>query len=297
MARHNAAPKRKTMREMGTALDSFARARWMLRSATQGKRVRCYGRVLVEGGAGIRISTRVVFLKGMIPSELRCAPGAELVIGPQSMFNYGVSIVADQRVHIGARCRFGSFVQVRDCDERRLAPVVVGDDVWLAHGVVVEPGVTIGNGSVVAAGAVVSVSVPPGMLAFGNPVRIFPLEDADDALDLPPPSNDRSAVDLDEAAPQLRSGPTREEVRAAIIEWLDDTRHFGEAANLITDDAMPLRDRGLLDSLGLVELVLMLEERFETPIDRDVAARPECQSMRALVDLVTLQSPSAIGPP
>ena len=295
IARHNAAPKRKTMREMGTAIDSFARARWMLRSAKQGKRVRCYGRVLVEGGAGIQVSTRVVFLKGMIPTELRCAPGAELVIGPQSMFNYGVSIVADQSVHIGARCRFGSFVQVRDCDERRVAPVVIGDEVWLAHGVVVEPGVTIGDGSVVAAGAVVSTSVPPRMLAFGNPVRIFPLEDADGAFDVDPPSNDRPEVIM-EATPELRSGPTRDEVRAAIIEWLDDTRHFGEAANLITDDAMPLRDGGLLDSLGLVELVLMLEERFERPIDREVAARPDCQSMRALVDLVTVHCPSPAPP-
>jgi len=285
------------MREVGTALDSFARARWMLRSAKQGKRVRCYGRVLVEGGTGIQVSTRVVFLKGMIPTELRCAPGAELVIGPQSMFNYGVSIVADRSIQIGARCRFGSFVQVRDCDERRIAPIVIGDNVWLAHGVVVEPGVTIGDGSVVAAGAVVSMSVPPGMLAFGNPVQIFPLEDAEADLDEAPPSNDNWEREVEAPTPTLRTGPSREEVRAAIIEWLDDTRHFGEAANLITDDAMPLRDRGLLDSLGLVELVLMLEERFETPIDRDVAARPECQSMRALVDLVTLQSPPSAAPP
>jgi maltose O-acetyltransferase len=285
------------MREMGTALDSFARARWMLRSAKQGKRVRCYGRVLVEGGSGIRVSTRVVFLKGMIPSELRCAPGAELVIGPQSMFNYGVSIVADRSIQIGARCRFGSFVQVRDCDERRIAPVVIGDDVWLAHGAVIEPGVTIGDGSVVAAGAVVAISVPPRMLAFGNPVQIFPLEDAEGEFDDAPSSNDNFERNIDAAAPTLRTGPTRDEVRAAIIEWLDDTRHFGEAASLITDDAMPLRDRGLLDSLGLVELVLMLEERFATPIDRDVAARPDCQSMRALVDLVTVQPSTSAAPP
>ena len=49
-------------------------------------------------------------------------------------------------------------------------------------------------------------------------------------------------------------------MRAAIIEWLDDTGHFGEAANLITSDFVSLRGSGVLDSLGLVQLVVMLEK-------------------------------------
>ena len=42
----------------------------MLRHTRRGKRIRCYGRVLVEGGAGIVIADRVVFLKGMLPTEM-----------------------------------------------------------------------------------------------------------------------------------------------------------------------------------------------------------------------------------
>jgi maltose O-acetyltransferase len=45
--------------------------------------------------------------------------------------------------------------------------------VWLAHGAVVEPGVTIGNGAVIGAGAVVTRDVPAGMLALGNPARVM----------------------------------------------------------------------------------------------------------------------------
>jgi maltose O-acetyltransferase len=290
------APRRKPVREIGSALDSFARARWMLRHTKRGKRVRCYGRVLIEGGTGILVSDRVVFLKGMLPTELRCAPGAEIVIGTRTLFNYGVSIVSERAIRIGSRCRIGSLVQIRDDDGRRTAPVVIGDDVWLAHGALIEPGVTVGDGSVVAAGAVVTVSVPPRMLAFGNPVRIFPLEQAPAGIaNGDARSNGQWNVGSTLGARETRV-PSREEVRAAIIEWLDDTRHFGEANRLITSDTMSLREGGLLDSLGLVELVLMLEARFDTSIDRDLVTQPGHQSMSALIDLVTTPARSSASP-
>ncbi len=292
----NVASRRKTVGEIGAALDSFARARWMLRHTKRGKRVRCYGRVLVEGGTGIVVSDRVVFLKGMLPTELRCAPGATLVIGPRTLFNYGVSIVSQRAIRIGSRCRIGSLVQIRDDDGRRTAPVVIGDNVWLAHGALIEPGVTIGDGSVVAAGAVVTVSVPPHMLAFGNPVRVFPLEQngSDGANAKARFGGDNGIAEVSSVHPADQARvPSREEVRDAIIEWLDDTRHFGEADRLITSDSTSLREAGLLDSLGLVELVLMLEARFGTPIDRELVTQPGYQSMSAIIDLVTTRPRSS----
>src|SRR5258708_1619946 len=59
---------------------------------------------------------------------------------------------------------------------------------------------------------------------------------------------------------------------AAIGGGRDDSRHFGQAANLLTNDFVSLRRSGVLDSLGLVQLVLMLEDRFGLPIDRDLLA-------------------------
>ncbi|TME44384.1 MAG: hypothetical protein E6I55_11040 [Chloroflexi bacterium] len=73
------------------------------------------------------------------------------------------------------RTLFGSLVRVCDRGKAGAGPVLIGDDVWIAHGAIIEPGVTIGSGSVVAAGSVVSCDVPPGSLAIGNPARCMSL--------------------------------------------------------------------------------------------------------------------------
>ncbi len=71
-------------------------------------------------------------------------------------------------------------------DWRRDARVVVGHDVWMGHGAIILPGVTIGTGSVIAAGAVVSKDVPPYTIVGGvpgKPIRErFPREIAESLL-------------------------------------------------------------------------------------------------------------------
>lgn len=57
-------------------------------------------------------------------------------------------------------------------DWRRSHRVVLGNDVWIGHGVVVLPDVTIGNGAAIGAGAVVSRDVPPFAVAVGVPARL-----------------------------------------------------------------------------------------------------------------------------
>jgi acetyltransferase-like isoleucine patch superfamily enzyme len=52
-------------------------------------------------------------------------------------------------------------------------PIVVEKNVWIATGVIVIGGVTIGENSVVAAGSVVTKSVPPNTLVGGNPARVI----------------------------------------------------------------------------------------------------------------------------
>ena len=51
--------------------------------------------------------------------------------------------------------------------------VVIGDDIWVGANAVILPGVTIGNHSVVAAGAVVTKDVPPHSLVAGVPAKII----------------------------------------------------------------------------------------------------------------------------
>ena len=53
------------------------------------------------------------------------------------------------------------------------APVIIEDDIWIGANAVILPGVTIGNHSVVAAGAVVTKNVPPHSLVAGVPAKII----------------------------------------------------------------------------------------------------------------------------
>jgi maltose O-acetyltransferase len=157
-------------------IPGLLRGRFVFRSGQAGPRVHVAGRVLVRNRGVLRIGDRCFFLSGIIPTELVCERDAELLIGAGTGFNYGASIRAGRSVRIGERCLIASMVRIRDDDGFQTAPVRIGDDVWISHGALVEPGVTIGNGAVVAAGSVVTSDVPEKMMALGNPARIMPLK-------------------------------------------------------------------------------------------------------------------------
>lgn len=150
----------------------FARARMVLRGAKLGRRVWVGGPLRFESAGEVSIGDHVNLCGGIIPSEIRCGPGGRLEIGEACIFNYGVHVDARTAIRIGRRCSFGSLVHLAD----RNGPITIGDDVWIAHGAVIEPGVTIGQGSVVSAGSVVVADVPAGSLAMGNPARSMSLK-------------------------------------------------------------------------------------------------------------------------
>jgi maltose O-acetyltransferase len=153
---------------------SRARARVLFAPYQLGARVSADGWVRVTGPGRIEIGEGVHFVAGMLHTELISHGGALLQLGAGTNLNYGVSLEAHQSVIIGQRCLFASFVRVADHAEGRYAPIVIGDDVWLAHGVTVCPGVTIGDGAVVSAGSVVTSDVPRHCVARGNPAQSTP---------------------------------------------------------------------------------------------------------------------------
>jgi acetyltransferase-like isoleucine patch superfamily enzyme len=169
------------VRNRGAAWDrvrrgvGVVRARVQLRGCTLGSRVNVLGSVRVVARGDVRIADRVNFWEGTIPQEIVCEEGATVAIGNSTVFNYGVSMRAKTAISIGAHCMFGSLVILHDSNRDKTAPITIGNDVWVAHGVIVEPGVTIGEGSVVGAGSVVTEDVPPFSLAAGNPARSTPL--------------------------------------------------------------------------------------------------------------------------
>jgi maltose O-acetyltransferase len=153
----------------------IVRAHVVFRGAEIGSRVNATGHVRVVADGRISLAPHVQFLGGMIPSEVICRSGGVLVIGAYTSFNYGVVIDCTTSIHVGERCLFGSMTCLRDSDMRRSGPILVGDDVWVAHGAFIEPGVRVGAGSIVSAGSVVTADVPPDSLAIGNPAESFPL--------------------------------------------------------------------------------------------------------------------------
>jgi len=110
--------------------------------------------------------------------------GYQTSIGPGTFINSGAVILDVGRVTIGADVQIGPNVQLltptrplepelRRSGAEAAEPIAIGDNVWLGGGVIVCPGVTIGQDTVVGAGAVVTRDLPPGVLAVGNPARVI----------------------------------------------------------------------------------------------------------------------------
>lgn len=155
----------------------MARARVLFRGsgAALGARVSAAGKVMVQNQGSLAIGARVHFMGGMLPTRLHTGPAGALVIGERCVFNYGVLLDCEERIEIGRHCLFGSMVQVHDRGGDARGPIILGDEVWVAHGVEIHPGVRIGHGAVLSAGAVVTRDVPDGHLAIGNPARAMKL--------------------------------------------------------------------------------------------------------------------------
>lgn len=161
------------------------RAHWYLRRARHiGTRVRLRGRPAVATRGDLVVEDRVQLVSTVARLELVVEAGATLRIGARSLVNFGTSIVALDRVTIGQRCLIGTHCTIMDTafhhidPDRRLEaptaqPITIGDNVWLGSRVVVFPGVTIGDDSVVGIGSIVTSDIPPRSLAVGVPARVI----------------------------------------------------------------------------------------------------------------------------
>lgn len=91
-------------------------------------------------------------------------------------------------VSIGERCSIGAYVNLmsatgpdnsvlKDHPEIQTAiktePIVIGNDCWIGSGVIILPGLTIGDKAVIGAGAVVTKDVGPMEVVYGVPARMF----------------------------------------------------------------------------------------------------------------------------
>jgi maltose O-acetyltransferase len=114
----------------------------------------------------------------------QCDYGWHISVGARTFINFGAVVLDGAKVTIGADVQMGPGVQLLtalhpvDPVERRRGtetalPVTIGDGAWLAAGVIVCPGVSIGADTVVGAGSVVTKDLPAGHVCFGNPCGVI----------------------------------------------------------------------------------------------------------------------------
>lgn len=98
--------------------------------------------------------------------------------------NFNLTLVDDTHIYIGSNTMLGPNVTIATAGHPILpelrekayqfnASIRIGKNCWLGAGVIVLPGVTIGDNSVIGAGSVVTKDIPENVVAVGNPCRVL----------------------------------------------------------------------------------------------------------------------------
>lgn len=143
------------------------------------------GEVALGEGVQFGWKNSPLFYSGYCHVEVSNAE-ARIEVGDRTEFNNNLTIKSEGAgVTIGRDCLFGANIEIFDSDFHELdparrvggqpktAPVEIGDNVFAGMGVKILKGVTIGNDSVIGAGAVVTGPIPAGVIAAGNPARVI----------------------------------------------------------------------------------------------------------------------------
>jgi maltose O-acetyltransferase len=140
-------------------------------------------RALIHRLLGVRVG-RSTLIRGRL--ILTGPPGctSRLTIGSYCFFTTPLHIDLNSDVVIGDRVTIGHDVAIvtsaheiggrdRRCGKQAPSPIWIGDGCWIGARVLLLPGVVLGDGSIIAAGAVVSSNVEPHTIVGGVPARLI----------------------------------------------------------------------------------------------------------------------------
>ena len=120
-----------------------------------------------------------------IEPPLRANWGGHFVhFGKNIYANFNLTLVDDTHIYVGDATMFGPnvtiataghpiFPELREQAYQYNMPVRIGKNCWLGAGVIVMPGVTIGDNTVIGAGSIVTKDIPANVVAVGNPCRVM----------------------------------------------------------------------------------------------------------------------------
>lgn len=110
--------------------------------------------------------------------------GAHVHFGKNIYANFNLTLVDDTHIYVGDYTMFGPNVTVATAGHPILPelrekmyqynfPVHIGKNCWIGAGVVIVPGITIGDNVVIGAGSVVTKDLPSNVVAVENPCRVL----------------------------------------------------------------------------------------------------------------------------
>ncbi len=110
--------------------------------------------------------------------------GRHVHFGKNVYANFNLTMVDDTHIYVGDYTMFGPNVcvataghpilpELREKAYQYNFPVKIGRNCWIGAGVVIVPGVTIGDNTVIGAGSVVTKDIPSNVVAVGNPCRVL----------------------------------------------------------------------------------------------------------------------------
>jgi len=177
---------KKTKKSLIYLITGFGRllmAKYYLRKFTRvGKFPSVNGIPMIRSKGKVFLGDRVRIWSVFTQAKILVGKDAVLTIGHNSRLN-GVHIGVRKKVVIGNNVRIAPYTIILDSDfheignhfseEGKTAGIIIKDNVWLATRCTILKGVTIGENSVVAAGAVVTRNVPPNTVVAGIPAKVI----------------------------------------------------------------------------------------------------------------------------